>query len=227
VRSKRPSRLRAIERGLAQHIAQTPGLPERFSSFYKYLSQANLWELAGATTVRVHGLNQSRPSESLKSSERGKVYFARDGHDQSIVQAFSDQGKTVVLLSTDGQRQRVEMNYLQSFCNAAVLSDRVTCLRTITRLPISQEAFKYQLLDRLRVQYLVGNLHVKAGELTHGAMLMGDVFALGRRRKGPLRRFSASADKAARRTKRLVLIRCGVRHLHPRLRLPPSGVLLS
>lgn len=163
--------VRAIERGLAHHIAQTPGLPERFSSFYKYLSQSSLWELAGATTVRVYGLNQRRPLESLKSSERGKVYFARDGHDQSIVQAFSDQGKTVVILSTDGQRQRVEMNYLQNFCNAAVLSDRVTCLRTINRLPINQEAFKYQLLDRLRVQYLVGNLHVKAGELTHGAML--------------------------------------------------------
>jgi molecular chaperone HtpG len=163
--------VRAIERGLAQHISQTPGLPERFSSFYKYLGQTNLWELAGATTVRIHGVNQRRPLASLRSDDKEKVFFARDGHDQSIVQAFSDQGKTVVLLSTDGQRQRVEMNYLQNFCNAVVLSDRVTCLRTVTRLPIQEEAFKFQLLDRLRVQYLVGDLHVKAGELTHGAML--------------------------------------------------------
>lgn len=163
--------VRAIERGLAQHISVTPGLPERFSSFYKYLSQTNLWELAGATTVRVHGLNQRKRLDSLKSSERDKAYFARDGHDQSIVQAFSDQGKTVVILSTDGQRQRVETKYLENFCNATVLSDRVTCLRTVSSLPINEEAFKFQLLDRLRVQYLVGDLHLKAGELTHGAML--------------------------------------------------------
>lgn len=165
------SLVRAIEAGLAHHISKTPGLPERFSSFYKYLSQTHLWGLAGGTTVRVHGANQRLRLDSFKSTERGKVFFARDGHDQSIVQAFSDQGKKVIILSTDGQRQRVEMNYLQDFCNAAILSDRVTCLRTITRLSISEEAFKFQLLDRLRVQYLVGSLHVKAGELTHGAML--------------------------------------------------------
>ncbi|MGJ4907255.1 ATP-binding protein [Bradyrhizobium sp. HKCCYLS2033] len=165
------SLVRAIEVGLAHHISKTPSLPERFSSFYRYLSQTQLWELAGGTTVRVHGSSHRLRLDSFKSSERGTVYFARDGHDQSIVQAFSDQGKRVVILSTDGQRQRVEMNYLQNFCNAVVLSDRVTCLRTVTRLSISEEAFKFQLLDRLRVQYLVGNLHVKAGELTHGAML--------------------------------------------------------
>ncbi len=52
--------LSAIERGLAEHISVTPGLPERFSSFYRYLSQTKLWELADATTVRIHGSNQRR-----------------------------------------------------------------------------------------------------------------------------------------------------------------------
>jgi molecular chaperone HtpG len=161
----------AIERGLAKHIAVTPGLPERFSSFYRYLSQANLWELAGATTVRIYGSNQRRRLDSLKSDVRDKVYFAREGHDQSIVQAFDGQGKTVVLLSSDGQRQRVESNYLTNYCGASLLSDRVTCLRTVTKLSLAEEAFKFQLLDRLRIQFLVDGLYIKAGELTHGAML--------------------------------------------------------
>ncbi|MGJ5208127.1 ATP-binding protein [Bradyrhizobium sp. HKCCYLR20261] len=161
----------AVERGLAEHISRTAGLPERFSSFYRYLSQTGLWELAGATSVRVYGSSQRRRLDSFKSENPGKLYFAREGHDQSIVQAFSEQGKTVVLLSSDGQRQKVESNYLQGYCKASLLADRVTCLKIVNRLSIPEEVFKYQLLDRLRTQYLVEGLHVKAGQLTHGAML--------------------------------------------------------
>jgi molecular chaperone HtpG len=163
--------LSAIESGLASHIAKTSGLPERFSSFYKYLSQHGLWELADATTVRVHGSNTRRRLDTMKGAAKGSVYFARDGHDQSIVQAYGEQGKTVVLLSSDGQRQRVESNYLTSYCNATALEDRVTCLRIVEELSLAEEAFKYQLLDRLRRQFLIEDLHVRAGELSHGAML--------------------------------------------------------
>jgi hypothetical protein len=38
-------------------------------------------------------------------------------------------------------------------------------------LTFAQEALKYQLQDRLRRQFLVEGMHVRAGELSHGAML--------------------------------------------------------
>jgi molecular chaperone HtpG len=163
--------LAAIESGLAAHIAKVPGLPERFSSFYRYLSQHGLWELAAATTVRVYGSNARRRLDTFKDAPKDKVYFARDGHDQSIIQAFSEQGKTVILLSSDGQRQRVESNYLTSYCDASALVDRVTCLRIVQDLSLAEEAFKYQLADKLRRQFLVEGIRVQAGELSHGAML--------------------------------------------------------
>jgi len=163
--------LSAIENGLAYHIAKTPGLPERFSSFYRYLCQHALWQLADAATVRIYGSNARRPLESMKGEPKGKTYFATEGHDQSIVQAFSEQGKTIVLLSTDGQRQRVETGYLTKYCNASKLEDRVTCLRVVDQLSIAEEALKFQLRTRLRHQFLVEGLHIRAGELSHGAML--------------------------------------------------------
>lgn len=163
--------LAAIEVGLATHIAKVPGLPERFSSFYRYLSQHGRWELAGSATVRVYGSGTRIRLDSMKSSPNGKVYFAREGHDQSIMQAYGEQHKTVVLLSSDGHRQKVESNYLTTYCNAAQLEDRVTCLRVMDRLSFAEEAFKYQLHDRLRSQFLVDGLYVRAGELSHGAML--------------------------------------------------------
>lgn len=161
----------AIEKGLASHIATVSGLPERFSAFYRYLAQQGRWELAGSATVRVFGSNARVRLDSLKGSSSGKVYFAREGHDQSIMQAYGEQQKTVVLLSSEGHRQKVESNYLTSYCNASQLEDRVACLRVVDGLSFAEEAFKYQLHDRLRSQFLIDGLFVRAGELSHGAML--------------------------------------------------------
>lgn len=161
----------AIENGLATHISRVEGLPERFSSFYRYLSQFGCWELAGSATVRVYGNSARVRLDSLKSLSNGTVYFTRDSHDQSILQAYSEQNKTVVLLSSDAHRQKVERNYLASHCNASLLEDRVTCLRLVNELSFPNATLKYQLHDRLRRQFLIDGLRVSAGELSHGAML--------------------------------------------------------
>jgi molecular chaperone HtpG len=163
--------LAAVETGLAQHISQVPGLPERFSSFYRYLGQERCWELAGPASVRLYGSTARIRLDSLNPSMKGKVYFARDGHDQSIAQAYVEQGKTVVLLSSDAYRQRVESAYLTTYCNASPLEDRVTCVRVRDQLSFSEETLKFQLADRLRRQFLIDGVHIRAGELSHGAML--------------------------------------------------------
>ena len=163
--------LAAVERGLAGHISATAGLPERFSSFYRYLAQFGHWHLAGSATVRVHGSGSRISLDSLRGSPKGKVYVTRDGHDPSIIQAFVEQHKAVVLLSSDGYRQKVERQYLMRYCNAQALQDRVTCLRVVDKLSFPQMALQYQLFDRLRTQFLIDKLHVRAGELSHGAML--------------------------------------------------------
>jgi molecular chaperone HtpG len=163
--------LAGVERGLAFHIAKGQGLPERFSSFYRYLAQNGCWQLAGGATVRVFGSNARVRLDSLNAATKGKVFFARDGHDQSIAQAYVEQGKTIVLLSSDSYRQKAESNYLTQYCNASPLEDRVTCVRLTDRLTFPQETFKYQLVERLRRQFLIDGLHVRGGELSHGAML--------------------------------------------------------
>ena len=173
--------LAAVERGLAEHISATEGLPERFSSFYRYMSQTGSYGLAGSATVRVHGAGGRVPLNSLHGSPSGRVYFTRDGHDQAIVQAYAERQKVVILLSTDGHRQRVERAYLEQYCNAAPLEDRVTCIRVVDELNFSRTVLQYQLQSRLRSQFLIDGLQVRAGELSHGAMLWSPKVAVGNR----------------------------------------------
>src|SRR5690606_17911511 len=100
--------LHAIEKALAEHIATQPGLPEQFSSFYRYLCKYGRWELGESATIRVYGASNRQPLSSLKCRDSGKVYFATDGHDQAIMQAYRENGKSVAILSTDAHRRKVE-----------------------------------------------------------------------------------------------------------------------
>lgn len=165
------SLVQAVENSLVTHISRNPGLPERFSSFYRYLAQHGLWDLAASATVRLYGTNERVSLESVKTRAKGAVFYAKEGYDASIAQAYAEQGKTIVLLSSDSQRQRVESSYLTAHCNAAPLEDRVTCVRVTDRLSFQEETLKYLLTDRLRRQFLIDGLHIRAGELSHGAML--------------------------------------------------------
>ena len=160
-----------IEKGLAEYIAAEPGLPEKFSSFYRYLCQYKRWELAESATIRVYGFAHRQPLASLKSSEAGRVFYAIDRHDQAIMQAYRENGKSVAILSTDSYRRKAETNYLIQYCQASQIEDRVTCLRIIEDLPWIDLTLKYRLHEKLRHQYLIENLRIRSGELTHGAMI--------------------------------------------------------
>lgn len=163
--------LLAIEKGLAEYIAAQPGLPEQFSAFYRYLCQFKRWELAESATIRVYASNHRVPLSDLKVADTGRVFFARDSHDHAIMQAYRENGKTVAILSTDGHRRKVETNFLTTYCQATQLEDRVTCIRMVEDLPWSDLALKYRLHEKLRRQYLIENLRIRSGELTHGAMI--------------------------------------------------------
>jgi hypothetical protein len=160
-----------VEKGLAEYIARTPGLPEQFSAFYRYLCQYRRWELADAATIRVFGHTQRQPLSTLKTNEAGRIFYATDSHDQAIMQAYREGGKSVALLSTDSYRRKVETNYLTRYASASQLEDRVTCLRMIEDIPWNELALKYRLHDKLQRQYLIENIRVMSGELTHGAMV--------------------------------------------------------
>jgi molecular chaperone HtpG len=163
--------LAAAETALATRISEGQNLPERFSAFYRYLCESGKWDLAGGATIRTVGSSSRVRLDSMRGEPKGKIYFARDGHDQAIIQAYSEQGKSVLILSTDPHRQRVEKQFLVGFCGGAPLEDRVTCLRIPDQITFAEEALKYQLHDRLRGQFLVDGFVVRAGELSHGAML--------------------------------------------------------
>lgn len=158
-----------IEKAIAEYIAITPDLPDQFSAFFRYLQQFNYWHLAENATIRVFAANR-QPMAWLKQ-QTGGVFYANDRNDQAIMQAYRENGKIVAILSTDAHRRSVEIGFLTQHCKAKQLSDTVTCLRMVDDLGWDDLSLKYRLGEKLKRQYLIENLKIHAGELSHGAMI--------------------------------------------------------
>lgn len=166
--------LNCADRALAEHIARDESLPDRYSRFFDYVRRNSAWDLAGNATVRLYGAEERMALSKIRdeSGDAG-CYYCRDSHDRSMLETYRDQGKRIVLLSTDAKRSEVESEYLRHYCNGRAIEDKVTCLRFVadSELEIAQVQFMYSLRNKLRIEYFVESLSVKAGELTHDAAL--------------------------------------------------------
>ena len=162
--------LAAVEAGLSEHIASSEDLSDHFATFFRYLAVNGRWELAASSNIRIFGSSSRRPMSELSNDTLDTVFFAQDTHDHAIMQAYSEKGKSVALLSTDRNRQKVERQYLTQYCAGTSLEDSVTCLRVVDDLDFVQLSFKYRIQDILRRDFFIENISVKAGELSHQAM---------------------------------------------------------
>ena len=162
--------LSAVETGLTQEISSRPGLSDHYSAFFRCLTANSSWQLAQSSQIKVFGSSSRVLMSDITSTEPKSVFFAHDGHDHAILQAYSEKGKTVAILSADRFRQKVERNYLATFCSGELLEDSVTCLRIVEDLGVAKLSLLYRLESILRSEFFVGSITIKAGDLSHQAM---------------------------------------------------------
>lgn len=167
--------LTAVDHSLAEYIARKPDLADQFSQLFHYIASRGRWELASLATIRVYGGASRVTLASIREEAATKeVFFCHERHDRAIMETFRTQGKLIVQLSNESRRQTVEQNFLTRYCRAHQLEDRVTCLKIIDEMTLGfqEYGFIYKLKQRLRSQFFIENISIKAGSLTHGAMLL-------------------------------------------------------
>jgi molecular chaperone HtpG len=163
-----------VDSAIAEYIATTPGLADQFSSLFQYIAATARWELSELATIRSYGSNNRVTLRSLRDeSKNTEVCFCQEKHDRATMEAIKGQGKVVVQLSTETQRQKVEQHYLTQYCRARQIADRVSCLRVFdsSTLSWSDYGFVIKLKQRLKSQFFIQSMSVQSGELTHQAML--------------------------------------------------------
>ena len=166
--------LAAFDAAIAKVIGSRPDLVDRFSGLFTYIRNHGAWELAGLATVRLYGSSVRVPMRELQDrSKYAKVYFAGDRHDRSIMETYRQQGRAIVLLSNDGNRQQVEREYLTRHCQAEALEDRISCLRVFAdeELTFREVQFLLTLSRKLHTQFFIDDIFVRAGDLTHEAAM--------------------------------------------------------
>jgi molecular chaperone HtpG len=167
--------LTAVDHALADFVASKPDLADQFSQLFHYIVSRGRWELGSLATIRVYGAGTRVTLASVRAEATSKeVYYCGERHDRAIMETFRTQGKLIVQLSNESRRQTVEQNYLNKYCRARQLEDRVTCLKIMEEMTLGfqEYGFIYKLKQRLRNQYFIESISIKAGSLTHGAMLL-------------------------------------------------------
>ncbi len=165
----------ATERAIAEHIARDPNLADRFSTLFHYIYSHSRWELADLATIRTYGADTRVTLITIREvAAQAEVYYCKDIQDRSIMETYKSQGKTIAILSTEVKRQQVEQQYLTRLCNARLIEDRVMLKRPVNdaELNTREFGFIFALKNKLKFQYFVPNISVKAGELSHNAMLL-------------------------------------------------------
>lgn len=169
------STVSALEQALANTIATNAQLTDRFGAFFGYVGSRQQWELAANATVRQFGSEERVPLGSFRTASREgqQILIAKDGADRAFLETLRSQGKRIALLSSESRRQHVESQFLQKFCNAKIIEERIDCLRIIPASELSEgeSALLAKVMAALRGNYFVDNVTLKAGELTHGAMV--------------------------------------------------------
>jgi molecular chaperone HtpG len=164
----------AMEDALAEVVASSPTLADKFGSLFAYIVTRGKWILADNATIRQYGLDERVPLKALRdASATTQVYFVRDGLDRALLEAVRSQGKRIAILSTESKRQNVEQNYLKRLCSATLLEDRIECTGIIQERDLDPLAadFLARVSATLRTSFFVERVAIKAGTLTHGAMV--------------------------------------------------------
>ena len=92
-------------------LSSKPGLADSNASFFRYIRNHNMFDLLEHATVRVYGTETRIALGDIQSQrESTEIYFSQ-GSNPAIMEAFSKQGKVVVVLSTDTQAPTNSAHY--------------------------------------------------------------------------------------------------------------------
>src|SRR5207248_3297328 len=123
-----------------------------FSNLFSFIQSRQRWDLADNATIRQFGFEGRVPLKTLRDASRdSEVFFCKDGADRALLEALRSQGKKVAILSQDAKRQFVEQQYLQKYCKAKVVDERINCTQIFDARELSgqETAFISAVLETL------------------------------------------------------------------------------
>jgi molecular chaperone HtpG len=157
----------ALEKIAIEAVLETPERVAQHTRIFRYIVSQGLINKLDKVKVRLADGSESFLGDIRRRSEKGGIgVFFGVAQKQALNQIMQARGHLVVILSSDGYRQRAERQYLERYCSAKPFDGIIDCVEYYKDLTRFERVFLSELELNISKSYEITNFHITAGRLT-------------------------------------------------------------
>ena len=162
------SRIVAIlERAAIEEVLQSPERIAQNARIFRYVVRNGMVAQLGNAPIRLADGSECTLGDIRTRVEEGDVgVFFGTAQRQSLNQIMQARGHIVAILSSEGNRQNAERQYLERFCNAKPFDGIVDCEEHYSDINLFEKIFLSNLELTISKSYEVEDFRLIPGKLT-------------------------------------------------------------
>lgn len=159
--------IQALEKIAVNAVLETPERIAQHTRVFRYITAHGLIDKLSNARIRLADGSESLLGDIRRRSELGGVgVFFGVAQKQALNQIMQARGHLVVLLSSDGHRQKAERQYLERYCSAKPFDGIIDCTEYYKDLTRFERVFLSELELNISKSYEIANFRLIAGKLT-------------------------------------------------------------
>jgi molecular chaperone HtpG len=178
----------ALSRESIDHVAQVVALCEQVccdqlsssdfadknTAFMQWLLNHGRTEMAGRVSVTVMPEKQEVPMAHIKERTLGRTALYFLGTDAQVISTFANEEQALLLIAQSNPRRNLQLHYLRDLLKVAEVpnSAQVTHTYSPSEISIVEAAVVLRVSNILREDYLVPDVDVALGEISHGVAIL-------------------------------------------------------
>ncbi len=163
------------EKAASEAIA-VMGIADRSNALLSWIVANSRYDLASKITISSHPGQNNIPLADLKNSLNDKKYLYYTGTVQSIVNTFANETCTVVQISQNNPRRRVQLHYVTEILKIQQVPTSAQIIKIFqgVDLNFAEASVLLKVASILRDDYLISDIEVQLAEISHNVTVLAD-----------------------------------------------------
>lgn len=161
------------EYAASEAVGMSP-LADRSNALLSWIIPYNRYDLAAHVTIGTHPGSQTVTLGELKDKIGSHKYLYYAGTASNIINTFANESCTVLQVSQNNPRRRVQTHYISEVLNISPVpaSAQITKVYNTKDLPIAEVAFLLKVASTIRDDYLIPAVEVQFAEISHSVTVL-------------------------------------------------------
>jgi molecular chaperone HtpG len=156
-----------VEGYVSEHISESE-LVNMNTAFMQWVLNTNRFDLCGNLEIRLEPNNLKKKLKQIKEETINRAVNIYDGNEQTIIDQYSNDDSSLVIVSTRQPRRSCEINYLNTYCTVKGVSTAPTVFKRNEKRnwTLEESSLAFRLVSILSSDYFV-EAEIEYGEISH------------------------------------------------------------